>query len=155
MIHGRQSVFFCYGPSTKVPGFCLWFNLASSIHCWLIRTISDTNSCIHKKNFALKISSLDLKSIVSLFSEFTISFASLFPLPSCFLRPPKSRTGRRDEIIFSGLKCYSHWTSVVYIQPLSQIFSNQEFPCSRDQRPHEAWEGRSKPSTDVLRSFLD
>ena len=29
---------------------------------------------------------------------------------------------------------------------LSQILSDQESPCSRDQRPHKAWEGGSKSS---------
>ena len=27
---------------------------------------------------------------------------------------------------------------------LSQILSDQESPCSRDQRPHEAWQGQGK-----------
>ena len=62
--------FFVIVQAQRLTGFCqwgvreilvtLWFNLASSIHCWLILTISYRNSCIHKKNFALKISSLDL-----------------------------------------------------------------------------------------------
>ena len=56
---------------------------------------------------------------------------------------------------FSFTKFLSKPTTIFELVKF-QILSDQESPLSRDlQSPHKAWKGRSKPSTDVLCSFLD
>ena len=146
MIHVRHCL-FCYRPSTKIDRLlsmryygktcysmiqpCILYSLLTN------PDLSHANSSIHKNNFALKICSLALQTIVSFFSEFTISFASLFPLPSCFLNPINLL--RFENVIVTEAGC---------LKTLSQS-------CQTKNLLLQVWESRSKSSTDVLCSLLD
>ena len=129
MIHGRQSVFFVIVQAQRLTGFCqwgtreilvtLWFNLASSIRCWLILT--------NPIRIPVSIKIFLLFSIRPLFPS---SRSSQLALPLLFLYQVafwthhNLRTGRRDKIIFSGLKMLQSM-NLVYLQPLSQIFQTK------------------------------
>ena len=119
MIRDGHSVFFVIVQAQSLTGFCqwgireifvtVWFNLASSIHCWLILT-NPIRIPVTIKNFALKIVDhyfLPLGVHNKLCLSF--SFTKLLSKPTTILELVVEI--RQSSQVW---KCYSHWTWCIY-----------------------------------------